>query len=219
MTIGDTEFSVMGSSGEEYLIEFSAQGDSYVVITAGDSVPVETTVTVDAGRSITTIQVGTDTYSVTYDENGEVDSVTLDPSLSRRTQQAEIADRRLQSCEQFCAADANQLCGALAFGCADSTDTLATLLGPLCDDLDNLCTEAGILQGCDRTCAPGEWIRMIVLTLFFCRAVKPLQLVWGRYPRATAYERLQADLDLSPTFTGEFQCSPFLVGVAERQPP
>lgn len=157
----DTEFPVTGSSGEEYVVEFDdATGDEVIVMTESDEVPVETTVVV-TGSSITSIVVGTDTFEVQYDASGEVSSVTLVPpsATTRRTQvarQVDFEDRRLQSCEDSCEANANRLCGALIFGCSDSTGTLATLLGVLCDDLENLCDASGIVEGCDRTCAPCE---------------------------------------------------------------
>eukprot|EP00903_Cladosiphon_okamuranus_P012010 g11277.t1 len=149
-----TEFPV--SAGEEYVVEFCDESETEVVVMAeSENVPEETTVVVEAG-SITTILIGTKTYAVSYvyDEDGEVDNVTLvsGDAATRRTQQVDSVDRRLQSCEQSCQANANQLCGALGFGCGYSS--LATLLGSMCDDLDALCNLAGILFGCERKCAP-----------------------------------------------------------------
>lgn len=152
---GVTEFSVTGSSGEEYLVEFSDETGAEVVITESEDVPVETTVVV-VGGVITTVMVGTDTFTVIYDSNGDVVSVDPAASTSRRTQQAGLTDRRLATCEEGCAASSNQVCGAFTAACLDPTSTLGTILGPLCDDLDGLCNLAGILKGCDRTCAPGE---------------------------------------------------------------
>eukprot|EP00903_Cladosiphon_okamuranus_P012680 g11859.t1 len=144
------------SAGEEYVVEFSDESDTEVVVmTESQNVPEETTVFVEDGE-ITSIAIGTETYTVSYvyHEDGEVDDVTLvsGDAATRRTQQVGLVDRRLLSCEQSCQASANKLCGALQFGCSDGS--LATLLGPMCDDLDDLCNLAGILFGCERTCAP-----------------------------------------------------------------
>lgn len=145
---GDAEFSVT-AAGEEFEVEFTEESE---VIAADD-----TTVTVEEG-SISTIQIGSDTYSVVYDENDEVESVTKvsGSTTSRRTQQNDLADRRLQSCEEQCTVDAGKLCGALELGCG--IPLLAALLPPvICDNVDALCgSAAGIVAGCDRQCAPGE---------------------------------------------------------------
>eukprot|EP00903_Cladosiphon_okamuranus_P017731 g16324.t2 len=161
LQIAEAEFLVTGFSGEEYVVEFADENGTdaeIVVITESEHVPVETTVTV-VGESITTIVIGTLTYSISYDSSGEVGDVTLVPEGigTRRTQRVDLADRRLQSCKQFCAASANQLCGALIFGCNDPTGALAALLGPLCEDVDDLCNVVGILVGCQESCgsAPG----------------------------------------------------------------
>eukprot|EP00752_Nemacystus_decipiens_P004852 g4415.t1 len=152
---GETEFEVTGSSGEEYHVKFSdPTGTAVVVVTESDQVEQDTEIHVEDG-SITLIEIGPDTYSVTYDSDGEVEDVTLVPGTasSRRTQQGDFADRRLQSCENSCEANANQLCGAFSFACA--FPALAGLLGPvICDDFENLCNVHGIVEGCDRTCAP-----------------------------------------------------------------
>eukprot|EP00752_Nemacystus_decipiens_P002363 g2232.t1 len=148
----DTEFPV--SAGEDYVVEFDGDGETEEIVMAESaSVPEETTVVVEDG-DITTIVIGDATYSVSYDEDGEVDEVVQvsGDARTRRTQQAGSADRRLQSCEETCAGGANQLCGALKFGCR--TGTLAPLLGAMCDDVDALCDLSGILAGCERTCAP-----------------------------------------------------------------
>eukprot|EP00903_Cladosiphon_okamuranus_P010323 g9767.t1 len=149
-----TEFEVTGSSGEEYVIEFSEESETEVVVMKeSEEVPEETTVTV-VGDSIATIVIGEDTYEVIYSEDGEIEDVMLvsGDAATRRTQQIGLADRRLLTCEQSCQANANTLCGALEFGCGYGT--LATLLGSMCDDLDDLCNDAGILFGCERTCSP-----------------------------------------------------------------
>lgn len=156
----ETEFSVTGESGEEYLVEFSGESDKEViVVTESEAVPDETTVTVADG-SITTVVVGTKTYQVSYDDNGEIDDVDEVPgsSPSRRTQQGDVADRRLQSCEEGCTASANQLCGGLRFGCG--YPPLAEILGVICDDLGSLCNTFGIVEGCDRKCALREYSRL-----------------------------------------------------------
>ena len=152
--MADTEFAVEGSSGEEFTVQISDESGGEDVIAAGD----EVSASVDENGFIRTIEKGSYTYEVSYDENDEVDSIKLvSTSGSRRTQEVDSANRRrLQDCEQSCAADANRLCGALTFGCGDAGSSLASLLGPLCDGLDDLCNEAGILRGCTRTCAPGE---------------------------------------------------------------
>lgn len=162
LQIGETEFPVAGSSGEKYTVGFSDESGTdveVIVVAESEEVPLETVTVV--GGYITTIVVGTDTYFVSYDSSGEVDDVTLvsgDDGSTRRTQQVDIiiADRRLQSCEESCAANANQLCGALMFGCNYPTGVLAALLGSLCDDVDDLCNTAGILVGCENNCAPRE---------------------------------------------------------------
>eukprot|EP00903_Cladosiphon_okamuranus_P014283 g13266.t1 len=149
----ESEFSVTGASGEEYLVEISDERTSEVIITEGADVPEETTVAFDAEGSVTIVTVGSDTYTISYDANGDVASV--DPArFRRRTQNVEVnfAERRLQACEDSCAADANRICGGLEFAC--SYAPLAALLGPLCNDLDSLCNASGIVRGCDRTCAP-----------------------------------------------------------------
>lgn len=98
MQAGGTGFFVSGSSGKEYLVDFSHQSRSEVVIAGSDDVPVDTTVVL-TGSSITTIVVGSNTFSVSYDADGAVADVTLDPSSTRRTQEIDSAGRRLQSCE------------------------------------------------------------------------------------------------------------------------
>eukprot|EP00903_Cladosiphon_okamuranus_P022788 g20980.t1 len=160
LTTGETEFNVTGSSGKEYVVEFADESGTdveVVVMTESAEVPVETTVTVVAG-SITTIVVGSDTYSVSYDSSGEVDDVTL-VSGTRRTQQVvpidfEFLERRLQvSCENQCEASSNQLCGALTIGCSpDYGGILLGLLGTLCDDLSSLCNVSGIVASCEAAC-------------------------------------------------------------------
>eukprot|EP00752_Nemacystus_decipiens_P002364 g2233.t1 len=145
-----TEFPV--SAGEEYMVEFDGDTEE-IVMAESETVPDETTVVVEDG-DITTIVIGNATYSVSYDEDGEVDDVVLESGAARarRTQSVPLSNRRLQSCEQSCAGGANQLCGALEAGCRFTS--LADLLGALCDDVDDLCSVAGILTSCERTCAP-----------------------------------------------------------------
>eukprot|EP00903_Cladosiphon_okamuranus_P020054 g18420.t1 len=157
LQVGETDFLVTAPSGDEYMIEFSDESGTSVekVVTVGTGQTPTTTVTV-VGGSIETIQIGPDTYYVSYDSFGEVDDVTL---VSRRTQELvgegfDFSERRLVSCENFCEASANQLCGALTFGCADTSGALYALLGSLCENVDDLCDVAGIVAGCDRTCAP-----------------------------------------------------------------
>lgn len=165
-----------GASGEEYVIEFSdVTGSEVVVMTESKLVPEETVVTVEDG-SITTIVVGTDTYTVSYDGDGEVDEVTLvsgSAATTRRTQQANVADRRLQSCEDSCQDNSNAICQALEAACADISSVVYALLGTLCNDLDSLCEPSGIVQGCDEQCGPCECSKRKTrreFTLFFPRA-------------------------------------------------
>lgn len=65
----ETEFSVTVASREVYLLDFSDEsgGSEVIVMTESDDVLVETTVVVTGG-SITTIMVGSGTYSVIYDD-------------------------------------------------------------------------------------------------------------------------------------------------------
>lgn len=130
-----------------YEVQFSDETGTEVAI------PDKETTLVVTGDVITTIMVGDDTFTVIYDEEGNVAGVE---SARRRTDTLTFAERRLASCEESCAAESNQLCGALTVGCNDPTGTLATLLGDFCDDVADLCDETGILAGCDRTCAPCE---------------------------------------------------------------
>eukprot|EP00903_Cladosiphon_okamuranus_P005336 g5334.t1 len=160
---GETEFVVTAPSGEEYMIEFSDENGTSVeqVVIVGTGQTPATTVTV-VGGSIKTIEIGSDTYSVSYDSSGEVDEVTLvsTPVSERRRNQELVGEgfdffeRRLVSCENSCEASANTLCGALTFACADPTGALYALLGSLCDNIDDLCDVTGIVAGCARSCAP-----------------------------------------------------------------
>eukprot|EP00903_Cladosiphon_okamuranus_P021427 g19696.t1 len=145
-----TTFSVTGGvSGEEYLVDFPDTTTAQVVMLKTEETP-ETTVVVEGGF-VTTITVGSDTFEVTY-VNGEVASVDPVRRLRRRTQEVDFVERRLQTCEESCAADANQTCGGLEFACG--VPEVAVLLGTLCDDLDSLCNPSGIVAGCENECAP-----------------------------------------------------------------
>eukprot|EP00903_Cladosiphon_okamuranus_P016330 g15060.t1 len=159
---GETEFDVTGESGEEYEVEFLEEDGhdvEIVVMPESEEVPEETTITVVDGE-IKTVMVGDDTYEVSYDSDGEVTDVTLvsGSATTRRTQQVVgedlFSERRLQSCEDACEAQANGLCGALTFGCSIPGSVLEQLLGVLCDDVDSLCDVNGIVRGCERQCAP-----------------------------------------------------------------
>eukprot|EP00903_Cladosiphon_okamuranus_P016205 g14953.t1 len=136
-----TELELTGPSGEEYVFQLSGDGGG-IVMTESE------TVTVVEG-SITTITKEGTVYNIDYDENNEPEATEVE---GRRTQQVGLANRRLLSCEQSCQSDANRICGALEFGCGYGT--LQTLLGTMCDDLDDLCNTAGIVFGCSRACAP-----------------------------------------------------------------
>ena len=151
-----SEFSVTGASGEEYLVDFSSESGTEIVMTESDEAPEETTVIVTGG-AVTTIKVGSETYTVSYDEGGEVDSVTsgAGSATTRRTQQVDFAERRLATCEEECVQNADASCLALETACDDST--LGPLLGALCNDLTVLCNERGIEEGCERNCAVGEY--------------------------------------------------------------
>ena len=170
-------------------MEFSEDTDTEVVIMPeSELVPEETVVTVQDG-SVTSVEVGAETYSITYDENGKVDGVTVvsgdTTTTTRRTQQADfVSDRRLQSCENSCEASANQICGALIYACNDTSSPVFLLLGPLCDDLSGLCDTSGIVQGCARQCAPCECSRpnldVILLHPFLAGTTNSLR---GRLPK------------------------------------
>eukprot|EP00752_Nemacystus_decipiens_P009958 g8881.t1 len=141
-----TSFNVTGpSTGIVYDVEFSDDKGSSVVVN-GENV----TTLVVTGESITSIIVGSQTFTVSYDADGNVTGVD---TARRRTEMVEFADRRLQSCEELCEARSNQLCGALTIGCNDPTSELYAFVETLCDDIDGLCELAGIVRGCDRTCA------------------------------------------------------------------
>lgn len=84
LTVGEAEFPVTGDSGEEYEVEFHDESGAdveVVVMTESEEVPEETTVTVVDG-SITTVVVGTETYAISYDSDGEVTHLTLVPGSS-----------------------------------------------------------------------------------------------------------------------------------------
>eukprot|EP00752_Nemacystus_decipiens_P003687 g3397.t1 len=156
---GEIEFGVTGSSGEEYEIELS-DDTAVVVMTESELVPEETTISIEDG-SITTIMVGTDTYSVTYDEDGKVDDVTPvsgSATTTRRTQQADLANRRLGwTCKENCETKALSVCDELETQCANistATGVLLTVLNVICADLGTLCgATVGIERGCERECA------------------------------------------------------------------
>lgn len=122
-------------------------------------VVAETTVVV-TGSLITSITIGSNTYSVSYKESGGNPTVTLvdDHATPRRTEEVVKQVDPLVSCEDACEADANQLCGALILGCNPFFPILTPLLGVLCDDVKDLCSDFGIIQGCARTCSPSKCI-------------------------------------------------------------
>lgn len=148
-----SEFPITGASGAEYLVDFSGESGSEIVMTTGDVDSAETVITLDEGGSITTITVGTVTYTATHDANGEIDGVALaaGSATTRRAQQVDVAERRLGTCEEDCAANAAAACAGLATACA--TPAVADILGALCDDTSVLCNDAGLEAGCDRGCA------------------------------------------------------------------